>query len=341
MMRRLLIGLLVGLTAAAAARADKLRTRAGIGYTGTIVGMDPSGLVIEGPGGKRTVPLADVEEIEVEKHPELSQAEEAFDKGVQGGPHAQEAFRRAQLRYEALMSRRIPDWMRLLIRSRLVRLYGRSGRVAEAVDAYLALAKGHPRLVEGLSLPRPRRGADSENRALLTKVESALEKARGQPYAAELKRLRIALILEVGSAEQKLPIIRQALQAKKPTTRRWARRRMLDLLLDMGRLEEAEKQLDEAKGEEDGAHLAYFRGRIRARQDQPVEAALAFMRVPVLYGGTDRELTAEALYRAGLALTAADWPQAEIRKVYAEAAEDYAGTSWGEKARRALASLGP
>jgi tetratricopeptide (TPR) repeat protein len=345
MMRRSLTGWLVPalvvLAAVSAARADRIRTTAGIGYRGEIIGMDPSGLVIEGAAGPRTVPLADVEEIEVDGHPKLSQAEEEFDEGLRGGAGADQAFRDAERLYESLMRDRIPEWMQILIRSRLVRLYGRSGRIVQAVDAYLALAKAHPELVQGLSLPRPRRGADIENRALLTKVDEALERAEGQPYAKELQRLRVALVLEVGSPEQQLPLIRRALQSRKATTRRWARRKMLDLLLDMGRIEDAEEQLEKAEGEEGGAHLAYYRGRILAEKKKAVEAALAFMRVPVLYGPTDRELTAESLYRAGRALEQANWPTAEIRKVYAEAAEDYAGTPGAERARRALAVLEP
>ncbi len=341
MTRRLLIGLLVGLVAASAVRADKVRTRAGIGYTGTITGMDPSGLIIEGPAGTRTVPLADIEEIQVEKHPALGEAEKAFEQATRGGPGAATAFRQARLRYEALMSDRIPDWMKLLIRSRLVRLYAQEGQVSEALEAYLALARAEPQLVEGLSLPRPRRGEDRENRALLAKVDAALKGAEGRPYARELQRLRVALVLEVGTPEQRLPLIRQALQSDRATTRQWARRRMLDLLLEMDRLDEADRVLDEARGEEDAAHLAYYRGRILAGQDKPVEAAIELMRVPVLYGRSDRDLAAESLYRAGMALTGADWPKDEIRKVYGEAARDYAATPWGERARRALASLGP
>ena len=40
------------LAAAASARADRIRTQAGIGYDGKIVGMDAGGLVLEHAGGR-------------------------------------------------------------------------------------------------------------------------------------------------------------------------------------------------------------------------------------------------------------------------------------------------
>ncbi|MGB2937222.1 MAG: hypothetical protein WBD05_03360, partial [Phycisphaerae bacterium] len=46
--------------AAGAARADSVRTKAGIGYSGTVVGLDGSGLVLESRGVKRHIPLADI-----------------------------------------------------------------------------------------------------------------------------------------------------------------------------------------------------------------------------------------------------------------------------------------
>jgi tetratricopeptide (TPR) repeat protein len=326
--------LAVGWLAAAVAAADTVRTREGIGYTGRITGLDETGIVIEVAGARRSIPLREVSEIRAADQPALEQAEKAFAAG---------AFDRAERAYEALLKAKVPPWLRTLAQSRLLKVYGETQRPAQALDAYLELAQAHPKLVAGLALPKPRRGADRENQAMLRRVEDALAKAANQPYAAELGRLKVALVMEVGSSEQRIELIRQALQSDNPATRQWARLKTLELLLDLKRYDEAEAQLTEAEadlGRSHPAQLAYYRGRVLEARGQHVEAALELMRLPILYAVADRALTAEALWRAGEAMAAARLPAEEIRKVYQEAVRDYAGTPGADQARRALARLG-
>ena len=333
-MRQAAAILVLGCLAAVAAGADSIRTREGIGYSGKITGLDETGLVIESGGGRRSVPLRDISEIRVADQPGLERAEKAFAAG---------AFDRAEREYEALLKARVPPWMRMLIRSRLLKVYTQTDRLADALDAYLDLAQSEPKLVAGLMLPRPRRNADAENQALLRRVEAALPQAQGQPYAAELGRLKVALVMEVGTPEQRVELIRQALQSDNLATRRWARLKTLELLLDLKRYDEAEAQLAEAEedlGESHPAQLAYYRGAILAGRDKHLEAALEFMRLPILYPTRDRALTADALCRAGEAMAAARLPVGEIRKVYEEAVRGYAGTPGADQARQALARLG-
>ncbi len=341
MKRLLLMAMLAVLVAAPAARADRIRMRSGIGHSGTITGLTPDGLEIKAKGTTLRIPLGDIASIRVDKYPKLAEAEDAYDKGLAGGPGAAEAFKKAEGLYAALIREGVPTWMRVLLQSRLLKLYADSGRAAEALEAYLSLAKDQPELVQGLSLPAPKAGEDAKNRAMLRKVEAALQGAQGKPYAAELQRLRLALLLEVGTPEQVLPIVRQALGSPNPQTRQWALVKVIDLLVEAKQYDEAAARLAEARQELPAAapRLVYEAGRIFAGQGEHAKAAVEFMRLPILYPRTNPALTADALWRAGQAMEAANMPGSEIRAVYTEAVQGYADTTGAERARRALVRL--
>ena len=58
----------------AAARADRIRTEAGIGYTGEIVGVAEGGLVVKEGNRRRTVTFAGIRQIRADKYPDLKKA---------------------------------------------------------------------------------------------------------------------------------------------------------------------------------------------------------------------------------------------------------------------------
>jgi TolA-binding protein len=114
----------------------------------------------------------------------------------------------------------------------------------------------------------------------------------------------------------------------------------LDLLFAANNIDEAEQRLNQAAGALAGDHpqeVAFYTGRVLAERDQHVQAALQFMRVPILYADKDRARTAEALWRAGVAMKAAKLPADEISKVLNEALENYPGTVGAERAKEELA----
>jgi len=327
--------------AAGAARADSVRTKAGIGYSGTVVGLDGSGLVLESRGSKRHIALADIAEIRVDKYPDLARAEKAYGKGLAGDPGSQEAFADAERIYGGLMREGAPPWLRVLIQSRLFKLYADSGRLRQAVDAYLEMADEQPELVADLKLPTPKQGDSITNKVVLKKVEAALAEAGEKPYVADLKRLRLALLLLEGKPEDVLPSLEPFLASENLKTRRWATLKQLELLFKSDKIEEAEARL---KASEDDLRtlpheLAYYRGRLFEARGMHVEAALALLRVPILYPAKDRARTAEALWRAGRAMEAANLPTDEVVKVYEEARRDYAGTEGARQAARELKRL--
>ena len=328
--------------AAVAARADSVRTQAGIGYSGTVVGLDGSSLVLESRGVKRHIPLADIAQIRVDKYPDLARAEAAYGKGLAGGPGAEEAFARAERAYEDLLRTGVPQWLHHLIKSRLFKLYTDSGRLRQAVDAYLEMAREQPELVAGFKLPAPKRGDSITNKAVLEKVEAALAEAGEKPYAADLERLRLALLLLEGKPEEVLPLLEPFLASENLKARRWATLKQLELLFESNKVEEAEARL---KASEDDLRtlpheLAYYRGRLFEARGMHMAAALALLRVPILYPGKDRARTAEALWLAGRAMEAANLPTDEVVKVYEEARRDYAGTQGARRAARELKRLG-
>ena len=335
--------LLAAVAAATSARADRIRTRAGIGYEGKIVGMDAGGLVLEYSGGKQTVPLGDIASIRVDRFPDLEKAEEAYAKGSAGGPKAAQDFAEAERLYEGLRRRGLPPWLRALVDSRMYKLYVESGRVPEALDVYLALAENQPTLVAGLKLPSPRPDDTAGNRKMLTKVEAAVKNAGDKPYAGELKQFHLALKFLEGEPEEVLPLLEPLLTGDDPKMRNWAMLKQVDLLLAARKIDEAEQRLREAAdalAPDYPQEVAFYTGRLLAERGQHVQAALQFMRVPILYADRDRKRTAEALWRAGVAMKAANLPDAEISKVFNEALENYPGTVGAERAKEELARPG-
>jgi len=323
------------------AQADYVRTRQGIGYEGKVLGIEAGELVLESAGAKRTIPLGEVARVEVDRYPALGKAEEAYAKGVAGGPEATQAFAEAEKIYEGLLDPRVAEWVRILVQSRLYKLYVVSGRAPKALDAYLEMARSDPALVVGLELPRPHEGDHAANQAMLKKVEAALAEAKDQPYARELERLRVALRILEGKPEEALPLLEPFLASEDAPTRRWAVLKRLDLLLALGRVDEAQEGLKEAEGElgEYPDQVAFYRGRLLYERGVYVDAALEFMKVPILYARKDRGRTAEAIWWAGRAMEAAKLPTEEVVKVYREAAQDYPGTAGSERAKEELARL--
>jgi tetratricopeptide (TPR) repeat protein len=325
----------------ATARADKIRTHKGIGYSGKITGLGTDGIIIEVVGAPRTVPLADIAKVEADAFPDLSRAEDAYAEGLGGKPRG---FADAEKAYGSMLGAgRAPQWMRVLIQARLYKLYADSGRTVEALDAYLELARGSPRLVVGLKLPVPAEDAHDANRLMLKKVDDAMRLAAGKPYAAELQDFRVSLLMLEGDPEDVLPFLEPMLASKDERTRQSAMLKQIELLVAAGKIDEASRKLEAAAQDLSAEHpddVAYWRGRILKERGQNEEAALEFMRLPILYPAKDKGRTAEALWYAGQALEALEAPKEEIRKVYSEATTRYAGTPAAERAKREVIRLG-
>jgi hypothetical protein len=177
---------------------------------------------------------------------------------------------------------------------------------------------------------------------MLKKVEDALRAAAGKPYATELQKFKASLQMLVGKPEDVMATLDSLLASPDERTRQAAMLKQIELLVGAGKIDEAAAKLDangQALVQEHPDDIAFWRGRILKERGQNMEAALEFMRLPILYP-TDRVLTAEALWWAGQAMEAARVPQDEVQKVYGEAVTRYGGTPGAERARRELVRLG-
>jgi hypothetical protein len=325
-------------TAACALGADKIRTVKGVGYVGLITGVGADGLVIAVEDVKKIVPISEIARVTSDKYLELERAETAYAKGDAKGLQEAEKIYTGLLRESGAA-----DWLRVLVQYRMFKVYADSGRVAEALDAYLAMARAGPRIVDGLKLPAADPGAREANKAMLEKVDAAIEGAAGKPYVAELKTFRTGLILHEGTPEEVQKALDAALASDDAKVRQSAQLKQVELLVTGGKIDDAAARLEEYAGDLVGtfpADLAYWRGRVLLEQKKYTEAALALMRVPVLYPAKDRTRTAESLWRAGQAMEAAKMSRPDIVKVYTEAVQQYAGTPGADSARKELARLG-
>ena len=322
------------------ARADdRIRTKAGIGVTGKITGIDAEGLVLEVNRAKRTITYAEIGAVDAEAYPDLKRAEQAYLDGVEGKAASLEE---AEKLYQGIVKRTSPPWLRVLVSWRMFGVYAGSGRVQEALDGFIEMAATSPALVADLKLPNPVEGDHKANKAMLAKVDAALAKAAGKPYAEPLNAFRLGLLLFEGDPAEVLPLLEPLLKSQDADIRRGAMLRQIELLLATGKVDEAAAALPEVEatlGADAPGELAYWRGRVLEKQGKPVEAALEFMRLPILYPAKDRARTADALWRAGQALEAAKAPAPEAAAVYKEAVDNYAGTAGAERAKRELARL--
>lgn len=324
------------------ARADKVRTASGIGYAGRIVGVTAKGLEVRVGGAKRVVPFKNIRSVSADDYPKLEQAEELFFKGSKGDA---QAMQKAADLYDDLLTSRAPDWLRSIVQWRMYGVYARSGEVQKALDAYLEIAEQSPGLVAGFELPQPREGEHQANKAMLGRVDKALRKAPSAPYADTLKEFRVSLLLLEGDPKEILGsgALEKLLESDDAKVRTNAMLRKLELLLAVNQPQAAVDWLAKVKASDAEifpAEMTYWEGRVFQTQGKHIEAALAYMRLPILHAAKDRNRAAEALWRTGKALEAAEAPAAEVKVVYQEAIEDYPGTTGAQRAKRELIRLG-
>jgi len=327
------------LAAASVARADRILTTKGIGINGKITALSTGGIVIDNDGEKRTVPVPEVGKIKADAYPDLEKAEEAYAQGQAGKT---QSFAEAERLYRGMMKPAAPQWLRVIIQWRMYRFYADAGRAPEALDAFLELSRAGPNLVTGLKLPAPSEDAHEANRAMLKKVDEALGQAAGNPYAGELQTFRVHLLMTEGKPEEVLPLLDSLLASPDERTRQNAMLKQIEVLVGTGKIDEADAKLTAngpALTQQHPDHIAFWRGRILKERGRDMEAALEFMRLPILHP-KDKALTADALWWAGQAMEAAKAPKEEIQKVYGEAAARYGGTAGADKARRELIRLG-
>jgi tetratricopeptide (TPR) repeat protein len=325
-----------------AAGADRVRNTAGIAYPGEITGVTEKGIQVQVGGTRRVVPFNEIRSVAADDYPRLEEAEELFQKGSEGDA---EAMKKAADLYDDLLTPQAPAWLRTIVQWRMYDVYARSGEVQQALDAYLDMAGKSPGLVSAFDLPQPREGEHEANKAMLKQVDQVLSRNPDAPYADALKEFRVALLLLEGDPKEILETgaLEKLLQSDDPKVRTNAMLRKLELLLAVDRVSDAAAWLERIKASDAQIfppEMTYWTGRVLEAQKKPIPAALAYMRLPIMHPNDDPARTAEALWRTGKALEAAEAPAAEAKAVYQEAVNDYPDTTGAQRAKRELARLG-
>ncbi len=135
-------------------------------------------------------PLDEIEWLAIDDAAAFSRAEQALHRG---------AYEAAADDYRSALAPADTPWLRRLIRVRLVASLDRAGRFAEAVDAFIELARETPSAARRHTPQRPDRPGSARNRAALGAVERALaDESLSEAARAALEELTLALRLHEG-----------------------------------------------------------------------------------------------------------------------------------------------
>jgi tetratricopeptide (TPR) repeat protein len=299
------------------AHADtvKLRDKAAFRNV-SVVGFEDGRLEFRGVSRQiLRKPIESVEWFTIDAVP----AVEAAERPVEGAPTSVEAY---QLAIEQAKT----DWLRKLLRIRMVAAMDRTGQFDDAVAQYLKLLADR---VDTSQLARPRRplpAGDPANQRALNLVESALEYGRYRAFATELRTLQLEVLLcdeapdlpepfksgPVSTATSEptagapapmfgdVPIkMKQAptLRADSPVFNAVASH------LDAGRFDRAAAMLQRARPFAASEAVDLWRiqnARCEIAQGQPAKAAATLVKIAESKHGSSA-LAAEALYYVGFA----------------------------------------
>lgn len=331
--KQMLVGLAALLTVAAAAGADTIRNAQGVPYDGTIIGISEDGLVFrwEINNKRRTLPFGNVERIEIDGNDSLNEAETLFVDGN---------YQQASGKYQGAKQLARSNWLRQYINRRLVKVFAETEQFAEAVKIYIELAQTADFLARGVDLPEPAPKGSPGNDAALQAVNRALEANPNASYTEQLKQLRLAILQVQGDPAEVLPEVEALLQSSDPDVRQKARLDQIDLLLQLDRVDEAGKVIEQAELEPQyEPQMLFLEGQYLYRTGEKLRAALKFMRLPIHYKMSRRDLAAKGLYWAGRCMAEANVPLSEAAQPLQEAARDFDGTEGAEQARELLGQL--
>jgi hypothetical protein len=357
MNRRFLYSVLIAATVAAlmseTVLADSIRNKAGINYSGRIRGLSPEGIVIDISGSTRTFAYADVAKVSVDEAPDLGKAEDLLNSG--------EAAEAAKL-YVKVRDKGGSAWLKHFVDARLVRSYDESKQFYRAVKAMISLCAMQSPLALQVAQPSPLAKGSADNQSSLKEIEQALATVPAGVFADRLKSLRINILMVEGNQSEILGLVEEQLKSPDPLVRKQARIKHFQILLDLGRVEDAGRSLEQAGEDLDNAErqplLYYIEGRklyakaeaarkaAEGKPDQPsderdyLRAALNFMRLPVLYSLAQKDLAAESLVWAARAMQKAGAPAQEIGTVLDEAVRKFPNTRGAEMAQKMMEDMG-
>jgi len=326
----------------AAAPADTIVVPDKPHYKGKILNLTQNGFQMrwEMTGSNRSFSLTQIERIEVDASDDLNEAERLRVAGD---------FKKAISSYERAYLRAPKAWMKDYINARLVMCCGQTNQFARAVKTYVQLCQSDSVLLPWIELPQVMPKGSPDNDAALRAIEGALAMSPDAPYANKLKELRLSIRLVQGDPATVLAEIESQLESPNPEHQARMRLKHIELLMAVGKLDEARKSLDIAKegsGEQFKAldaqyepDLLFFEGQLRHARKDHVHAALGFMRVAITFPRR-KALAAESLYWAAKSMLDSEAvPMNEVVVPLQEAIERFAGTEGAAKAQKMLNEL--
>jgi tetratricopeptide (TPR) repeat protein len=325
----LLIGCFVTATS-----ADEVRYATGDKDGGTAVArgtvVDYSGqyLVLRtGDGAEQKIPADRVLEI-------VSERSEAQQAGA--AAQANGDFQRAVEHYLAALRIESRGWVQREIIAQCVRCYLNSGRPQRACAAFLELVRQNPQTPYFSRIPlrwmpfQPSSTFRKQARGWLEEGGDSIA-----PLLAASWLLSTADRANAIAGLQRLSLHPDSRVVQLARAQLWRTRVMT---AEQGQLSSLQKLIERMPPALRGGPY-YVLGRALAAQAERESAALAFLRVPILYPD-DRQLAASALLSAGRELEKIGRTR-EAATLYREAAEDYAGTDASGEAAGRLKQLLP
>jgi len=313
--------LLLGCLPAAAQDAVYIAGRSG-GQTkinGRIIDYTGRELRFEHPTGKRqNFPSADVVKVETRYGRDQNEADATLAAG---------RFDQALALYRRARDGETRRWVRRMITARIVTCYQSLGRTDRAGEEFLLLVRDDPDTLYFDCIPLawlPRSPPAALEQAARRWV------AREEPAAKLLgasHRLSGRWGLNALRLLRRLGASRDRRLAQLAVTQTW---RADAVTADPARLDQWSRSIEQMPlALQAGPY--YVVGRARMQQKQWEEAALALMRVPILYPDA-RALAAQALLDAGIALEQLGRKK-QASRVYRELIQSYAETRPATEAR--------
>jgi len=336
----------VGLLAVAGdVRADAIYQPGKPRYDGTILSISPDrGMALRWSVTKATrwFSLNEIQRVELTGAADFNEAEQLLLAGE---------FKKAISGYERGKLRSRKPWLKQYVNARLVRCFAETKQFSRAVRTYIELCQGGSTMLPYVALPTPVSSkGNADNAAALKAIESALTANAGIAGADKLKELRLSIRLIQGSPSEVLKEIVAQLNSSNPDHRARMRLKHIELLLILGKIDEAKQSLQVAREGLAGKYkpldpkyrpdLVFYEGRILYAAKDYLHAALKFMRIPAHYSLTKKALAAESLYWAARSMREAqDVPMPEVAAPLQEAIQKFPGTGGARKAQEMLDEL--
>ncbi|NLX57848.1 MAG: hypothetical protein GXY74_02025 [Phycisphaerae bacterium] len=349
----MLIAAMIAALTSGTVLADSIRNSAGINYAGRVRGLSPEGVVIDVSGSARTFAYAEIAKLAVDEAPDLGKAEDLLNSG--------EAAEAAKL-YAKVRDKGGSAWLKHFVDARLVRSYDESKQFYRAVKAMISLCAMQSPLASQVGQPSPLAKGSADNQSSLKEIEQALATVPAGAFADRLKSLRINILMVEGNPAEILGLVEEQLKSPDVSVRKQARIKHFQILLDLNRVDDAGRSLEQAGDDLDNSErqplMYYIEGRrlyakaeaarkaAEGKPDQPADerdylrAALKFMRLPVLYSLAQKDLAAESLVWAARAMQKAGAPAQEVGTVLDEAVRKFPNTRGSDMAHKMMEDMG-